>query len=153
MRNRKERVKMNGISGSWMELLRGVPQGSVLGPVLFNVFICDLAYLISEDSLLNYADDNTLSAHASNTESLQSALLTETNKIMEWFRVNYMKANPSKFQILTVGADKKKDFKISIDHTDIRESENFVKLVGVYIDNQLTLTNTFMKCASKQVDN
>ena len=70
--------------------------------------------------------------------SVQSALLTETNKIMEWFRVNYMKANPSKFKILTVGTDKKKDFKISIVHTDIRESENFVKLVGVYIDNQLT---------------
>ena len=138
LRNRKQRVKLNGICGSWMEILRGVPQGSVLGPVLFNVFICDLAYLISEDSLLNYADDNTLSAHASNTESLQSALLTETNKIMEWFRVNYMKANPSKFQILTVGKDKKKDFRISIDHTDIIESENFVKLVGVYIDNQLT---------------
>ena len=48
-----------------------------------------------------------------------------------------MKANPSKCQILTVGTDKKKDFKISIDHTDIRESKNFVKL-GVYIDNQLT---------------
>ena len=64
-----------------------------------------------------------------------------------------MKANPSKFQILTFGTDKKKDFKISIDHTDIRETENFVKLVCVYIDNQLTFEKHIHEmCVSKQVD-
>ena len=69
-RNRKQKVKLGGVCGSWMEILRGMPQGSVLGPVLFNIFIGDLTYLVSNDSLFNYADDNTLSAHAADSFGL-----------------------------------------------------------------------------------
>ena len=56
-----------------MRILRGVPHRSVLGPVLFDIFIGDLAYLKSNDSLFNYADDNTLSAHAVDSFGLQLA--------------------------------------------------------------------------------
>ena len=73
-----------------------MPQGSVLRPVLFNIFIGDLAYLVSNDSLFDYADDNTLSAHAADSFGLQQALKSETVKIMDWFKTNCMKGNPSK---------------------------------------------------------
>jgi ribonuclease P/MRP protein subunit RPP40 len=121
-------------------MLKGVPQGSVLGPVLFNIFINDLAYSISGGSLINYADDNTLTAHADNMPELQHILTSETNNILEWFKLNHMKANPSKFQTISVGADKNSKLSVTINNTDIKECDECVKLVGVYIDKQLNFT-------------
>ena len=57
--NRKQRVKINDSYSSWREILYGVPQGSILGPLLFNIFICDMFYFLENYELANYADDST----------------------------------------------------------------------------------------------
>ena len=57
--NRKQQVKINGSFSSWQESIKGVPQGSVFGPLLFNVFINDLFFLVEETEICNYADDTT----------------------------------------------------------------------------------------------
>ena len=103
-----------------MRILKGVPQGSVLGPVLFNNFINDLAYFINEDSLLNYADDDTIIAHSKNTE-LEYFLSCESNKIMDWFEVNHMKAHPSKFQNISIGTNKYYECKVKVKGTEIND--------------------------------
>ena len=58
--NRKQQIKINSILSSWSDIQKGVPQGSILGPLLFNVFINDIFYFVKKGTLYNYADDNTV---------------------------------------------------------------------------------------------
>ena len=68
--NRKQRTKINTEYSSWEEILFGVPQGSILGPFLFNVFLCDLFLIMNNFELASYADDNTPYAVGKNIEEL-----------------------------------------------------------------------------------
>ena len=58
--NRKQRVKINDRYSSWVDILFGVPQGSILGPLSFNIFICDMCYFLEDFDIANHADQTTL---------------------------------------------------------------------------------------------
>ena len=59
LRNRKQRTKIDNAYSSWQNILYGVPQGSILGPLLFNIDLCDLFFMMNHEHIANYADDNT----------------------------------------------------------------------------------------------
>ena len=69
--NRIKRTKINSSYSSWEEILFGVPQGSVLGTLLFNIFLRDTFFVLSQTDFASYADDNTPYVEANNRKRLQ----------------------------------------------------------------------------------
>ena len=98
--NRNQRVKIGNTTGSWLEIAKGVPQGSILGPLMFNIFINDIFLCVKGCSIYNYADDNTISAAHRNIDDLLSMLENASKQAIDWFEYNYMLANPNKFQAI-----------------------------------------------------
>ena len=137
--NRKQRVKINGSFSSWQESIKGVPQGSVLGPLLFNVFINDLFFLVEETDICNYADDTTIYVCGHEPEHIVSSLETDAQKLSKWFLDNSMKLNPDKFHLLIFG-EKNTDVSVHIGATTITESVE-EKLLGVTLDKKLDFKN------------
>ena len=62
--NRKQGTKINRTYSSWLEIIFGVPQGSILGPLMFNIFLADLRFILNDVDIANYADNNTLNVIA-----------------------------------------------------------------------------------------
>ena len=124
---------------SWAEIKKGVPQGSILYPLLFNVFINDIFYFIKNRDLYNYADDNTLSFHSPNFDEIIKVLQEEGKMLIDWFCFNCMQANPKKFQAIGVGKrthERSPTFKLgSVEITSVEE----VKLLGVDMDNVINM--------------
>ena len=146
---RKQQVKIGNVTSKWANGSKGVPQSSILGPLLFNVFINDIFYFIQKGTLYNYADDNTLSFHSPNFDNLLHFLQTASKTLIEWFRFNCMQANPDKFQAIAVGKkthDKKP--MIKIDSATVF-CEDKVKILGVDIDFNLTFDSHIQSLCKK----
>jgi len=133
--NRWQRTKISGSFSSWAELLQGVPQGSVLGPLLFNIYINDLFYLIEWTDVCNFADDTTFFASDKNLKCLLERLEHDSKLAIEWFESNYMKLNEDKCHLLVAG-NRHESLWAMIGETKIWESKS-EKLLGVVIDKNL----------------
>ena len=150
--DRWQRTKINTSYSSWSELLIGVPQGSVLGPLLFNLFINDLFYIIKTD-ICNYADDNTPYTSDMCLDKLMEKLECATKCAMDWFQYNGMKLNSDKCHLLVCG-HKFESMICKIDDTQVIET-NIVKLLGIQIESKLTFKNhmeTICKKASQKLN-
>ena len=95
--HRKQRTRVNNSYSEWLAVMFGVPQGSILGPLLFNIFLADLFLIHSDIDIANFADDNTPYLSAKNViESLERASVS----LSRWFESNLLKGNADKYYFL-----------------------------------------------------
>ena len=145
--DRKQRIKVNNSFSEWCELLLGVPQGSVLGPLLFNIYLNDLFFLLKDIDVCNFADDTTPYFCHEELNVVLEKLEIHSDFCIKWFENNFMKLNTDKCHLLVSGHKHEKCW-ARVGDDQIWE-ENKVKLLGVTIDNQLSFENHINNICTK----
>ena len=145
LKKRKQRVRINNSYSPLEEIEHGVPQGSILGPLFFNVNICDLFYFIEEWETANYADDTTPYTAQEDLETVIRSLERCAKIIFSWFEFNYMKANSDKSHLL-LSSDNEVSANIN---NDIIKNSKSEKLLGVIIDTKLNFEEHTTRLCNK----
>ena len=152
--SRKQCIRINNVTSDFETIISGVPQGSIVGPILFNCFFNDFFYFIEKPSIHNFADDKTLSMFKETIQNLIALLETESNTAIEWFQNNKMMVNPGKFQAIIIDKKKKCHTKETLKIGDkIIKASSSVKLLRVHVDDQLNfnlhISNIYRSAANQ----
>ena len=113
LNDRQQQVCVNNNFSSWEKIITRVPQGSILGQLLFNIFINDLFLFVSSSNLSNYANDNTLYASGFNLEEVKNCLSTDFDAVTKWFYENHMALNAGKCHFMCLGKDTRNETLLS----------------------------------------
>ena len=135
--NRYQCCKINNTLGDWRKIIAGVPQGSLLGPLLFNIFLNDIFFFLKNANLGSYADDSTLYAYNKNLETVISNLRQEFSILSNWFYDNYIMLNPGKCHFMLFDVKENEQFDLICHDITLRHSSH-EKILGVTIDNKLS---------------
>ena len=131
---RKQKVLIRGETSKWSEVTSGVPQGSVLGPLLFLIYINDLdSGIVSK--LVKFAD-NTKIGGVANTVAAAKVIQNDLDSIQNWADTWQMKFNREKCKVLHAG-NKNVHYKYHMGDTEIEEGI-YEKDLGVYVDSEMS---------------
>lgn len=144
--NRVQTVKIDENTSDPLEIKLGVPQGSVLGPLLFLIFINDIVNYLKDFIVKLFADDTTILQTDTNLECLLTNFNQSIKRLVIWCKYNRIDVNWSKTKIMFVSNQKNLNLpkQLSIANNNVEVVDNF-KLLGITIDNKLT----FLKYVSE----
>ena len=96
---RKQRTKIGSVFSEWWKIICGIPQGSILGPLLFNIFVNDLFFFALKCDICNFADDNTMYSCNKLLSKILANLQFDLKNVLMWFTVNSLSPNQVNFSI------------------------------------------------------
>ena len=132
--DRSQKTKVDSSFSAYLDIICGVPQGSILGPLLFNLDLCDLFLEDYSSDFANFADDTTLYECGPTLNEAMNNLETTTEKMFKWLSFNNLKANASKCHFFL---SPYQPVPVNIKGSII-ESSNCEKLLGIYIDSNFS---------------
>ncbi|CAM5111945.1 unnamed protein product [Natator depressus] len=136
LKGRLQRVLLKGELSGWKEVTSGVPQGLVLGPILFNLFITDLGTK-SGSMLIKFVDDTKLGGIA-NLEKDREIIQEDLDDLVNWSNSNRMKFNSEKCKVMHLGINNKNfSYKLGTHQIEVTEEE---KDLGVLVDHRMTMS-------------
>ena len=156
LKNRRQCVRINNTYSNFENIITGVRQGSIVGPLLFDFSINDLFFFIESSLIHNFADDNTLAAWANTISDLIRKLESDSNIAIEWFKMNKMIVNPDKFQAIVLNKKRSNltNTNFQVDNQVIK-SVSSVQLLGIQIDDKLNFNlhiSKICKSAANQLN-
>ena len=139
--NRKQYVVFNGCQSDYSEIYTGVPQGSILGPLFFSIYINDLINVSNRLNFLMYADDTTIYFNLEEFEYLnrEKDINTELKKVNTWLELNKLSLNAQKTKLMIFHRKQKQvdEINVQINGTQIERVESF-NFLGIMLDENLT---------------
>ena len=148
--NRKQFVYYNSSKSECKDIICGVPQGSILGPLLFILYINDITNTSSILDFILFADDTTILYSSDKIESKINLVNNELKEVSNWFKANKLSVNASKTNFMILGTPKMssvKHIEIILDNTSLERVQK-TKFLGVLIDECLTW-KSHIDCVSK----
>ena len=144
--NRKQSIKINNVFSSWKDLILGVPQESVLGPLLLNIYRNDLFFFPKYVGICNFADDTTTYISDESLENVLKSLEKNSMFAICWFENNYMKLNTDNCHLIVSGYKHEQAW--ANIGKDLIWENNYVKLLGITIDRDPKVDKHVLKLCS-----
>jgi hypothetical protein len=143
---------LNGEISEKMTISYGVPQGSIMGPLLFNVFINDLPKVNTTSSIVMYADDTTIVFSHNDHNLIQTVLNADLQKVKEWLDKNKLTLNTKKTKFMLFGTRRRlskcKDVNLFLDDDKIERVQCF-KYLGIWMDENMSFNSHVEKLSKK----